>query len=114
MSRPRVFVPHRECTLGDGDCFRAGRCVNECRPRRTKALAPPDYARHAFREGMRIGRSSREAFRTMPSELADAVRVLRSWTPVTASPTSVGRMELANALRVVLGELERRVTDGEQ
>jgi hypothetical protein len=28
-----VFVPHSECTFLDGDCFRRGRCIDQCRKR---------------------------------------------------------------------------------
>lgn len=27
---PNVFVPHGPCTVASGDCFREGRCLNDC------------------------------------------------------------------------------------
>lgn len=29
----RLFIPKTECTVGDGGCFREGRCLRQCRPR---------------------------------------------------------------------------------
>lgn len=31
-----VFVPHRHCTVASGDCFTAGRCMNNCSALRKK------------------------------------------------------------------------------
>lgn len=27
----RVFVPHSDCTVANGDCFREGKCLRACR-----------------------------------------------------------------------------------
>ena len=49
------FIPRNECTVASGDCFVAGKCLDNCRPR-----LPREDANEALGKALRLLRDLTE------------------------------------------------------